>query len=427
MNAQLPMSDDQILARVALALAIGFLIGLERGWQTREEGEGERAAGLRTFTLIALAGALWALLGQLFGEATFAAGFIAVAAVLAVFRWREAVHEGSYGATTVVAGLLAFGLGAYAIVGSMTVAAAGGVATAAILAAKRWLHAWVRKVTWQELRASLILAAMSFVALPLLPDRGYGPYGALNLHDLWLMTIAVAGVSFIGYVALKLAGMRFGMLVAGVAGGVVSSTVTTLDMARRARAGAESRRFLLAGAFAAAATMFLRVGAIVAVFGPALLPYVGGPLGAALVVAVIAAVVFDRPWQMAGQHKDVETNMSNPFEVRFVFGFGALLAVIFVLSTVSIHAFGGRGGVVLAAIAGLGDVDAITLSMTRSATGVSPAEAALAVLTATVANSFSKSALAIAIGGLRFGVVYSAVTAAAIVVGAVVAAFQPWS
>ena len=118
----------------------------------------------------------------------------------------------------------------------MAAAAAAGVAATALLAAKEWLHSWLRVLTWPELRAALILLAMSFVALPVLPNRGYGPYDALNPYELWLMTIAIAGVSFIGYVAVKIAGTRYGPLIAGVAGGLVSSTATTLDLARKSKA-----------------------------------------------------------------------------------------------------------------------------------------------------------------------------------------------
>src|SRR5690606_38459035 len=152
------------------------------------------------------------------GEMAFAAGFLAVAGAVTLFRWRESEREGGFGATTVVVAFLTFGLGAYAVAGDMTAAAAAAVATAAILAAKGWLHAWLRALTWEELRSALILSAMTFVVLPVLPDRGYGPYEALNPRSLWLMTIAIAGVSFIGYVAVRVAGSRHGPLIAGVAG-----------------------------------------------------------------------------------------------------------------------------------------------------------------------------------------------------------------
>ncbi len=135
------MSEQQILARLGLALAIGLLVGVERGWRERTQAEGERTAGLRTFALIGLSGGIWGLLTNLLGPIPLAAAFIAYAAGITLFKWREAEHEGDYGATTLVAALLTFALGVYAVVGDMTAAAAAGVAMAALLAAKRWLHA----------------------------------------------------------------------------------------------------------------------------------------------------------------------------------------------------------------------------------------------------------------------------------------------
>jgi uncharacterized membrane protein (DUF4010 family) len=421
------VNGEETLARLALALAIGFLIGVERGWRERDAGEGERTAGLRTFTLIGLAGGVFGLLAESLGAVAFASGFAAVAAAIIVFRWRESEHEGSFGATTLIAAFLTFGLGAYAVAGDMVAAAAAGVAAAAILAAKGWLHAWLRALTWEELRSALILSAMTFVVLPLLPDRGFGPYDALNPRNLWLMTIAIAGVSFIGYVALKVFGTRYGPLIAGIAGGVVSSTITTIDMARRAKAAPKEMRAFLSGAVAASGTMYLRVAAVVAAFGPTLLGRVAWPLAAALVVSVVAALALDRPWQ--GHKKDGdELRLTNPFELRTVLLFGLMLTAIMLISTVLTRTFGESGGILFAAVAGLSDVDAITLSMTEVAGAtVSETAAAVAILVAVVANTVAKTVLASTAGGRQFGLAYGAVSLVSVAVGAIIAAAVPWS
>jgi uncharacterized membrane protein (DUF4010 family) len=309
----------------------------------------------------------------------------------------------------------------------MVAAAAAAVATAAILAAKGWLHAWLRALTWEEQRSALILSAMTFVVLPLLPDRGFGPYEALNPRNLWLMTIAIAGVSFIGYVAVKVFGSRYGPLIAGVAGGVVSSTITTIDMARRAKVAPAETRSFLAGAVAASGTMYLRVAAVVAAFGPALLARLAWPLAAALVVSVASAVVLERPWRTT--RKDGEDlHLSNPFELRTVLLFGLMLTAIMLLSTVLTRTFGESGGILFAAIAGLSDVDAITLSMTEVAgVSVSESAAAVAILAAVVANTVSKTVLAYTAGGRRFGVAYGAISLGSIAAGAILAVATPWS
>jgi uncharacterized membrane protein (DUF4010 family) len=423
------MTEGEIFTRLGLALAIGFLIGVERGWGSRTEAEGERTAGLRTFALIGLSGGIWALLAEKVGPVGFAAGFLAVGAGLILFRWRETQHEKTFGATTLVAALLTFALGSYAVIGDTTAAAAAGVATAGILAAKGWLHSWLRALSWAELRATLILLAMSVVALPVLPNRGFGPYDALNPYELWLMTIAIAGVSFIGYVAVKIAGSRYGPLIAGIAGGLVSSTITTLDLARKAKAAPATARFQLAGALAASAIMFARVGVVVALFGPELLARVAGSLAAAFVVSVAAAAFLDPPWvRHNGKSEAAGPPLTNPFELRTVLLFGLMLAVITLLSTALTQLFGGRGGVAFAAIAGIGDVDAITLSMTQVAGGtVSAGVAGLAILTAVAANSLSKSVLAVVTGGRWFGLAYAIVSVVALAAGAVMATASQWT
>ena len=417
------MDEYETLTRLGLALAIGLLIGVERGWREREEAEGERAAGLRTFALIGLFGGLWGLLSKELGAQALGLVFLAFAVAATVFRWRETEREGTFGMTTLIAAFLAFSLGVYAAVGDMTVAAAAGVAAVVLLAAKEWLHAWLKVITYAELRATLILLAMSFIALPILPDRGYGPYDAINPHGLWLMTIAIAGVSFIGYVAVKIGGARYGALLAGTAGGLVSSTAATLDLARKARAAPATWRLQLAGALAASATMFIRVGVVVALFGPGLLDRVAGPLAAAAVVTVGIALALDPPWSKAAVEPPGDgAAFTNPFEFRAVLGFAALLALILILSKALTEAFGGEGGIVLAAITGLADVDAITLSMTQIVgSKASAAEAEIAILIAVAANSLSKSGMAVVVGGRRFGLVYLASSVAALVAGGAVA------
>ena len=376
---------------------------------------------MRTFALIGLFGGVWGMLATIVGPLPLGFAFLALAGAATLFRWRETEREQSYGMTTLVAALLTFSLGAYAALGNMTAAAAAAVAATALLAAKEWLHSWLRVLTWPELRAALILLAMSVVALPVLPNRGYGPYDALNPYELWLMTIAIAGVSFIGYVAVKLAGARYGPLIAGVAGGLVSSTATTLDLARKSKATPSAWRPQVGGALAASTTMFVRVGVIVTLFGPSLLARLAPPLAAAAIVSVVAALFLDPPWRPAPVPAEGESaHYRNPFDLGPVLGFAALLAVIMVASTAITAEFGGQGGAALAAVAGIADVDAISLSMISIARQ-DPGGAATAILVAVAANSLSKSVLALVTGSRPFGVAYVGATAAAILIGGLVA------
>jgi uncharacterized membrane protein (DUF4010 family) len=241
------------------------------------------------------------------------------------------------------------------------------------------------------------------------------------------MTIVIAGVSYAGYVAVRIAGTQYGPLITGIAGGVVSSTATTLDLARRSREAPGASRMLLVGALAASAVMFVRVAVVVGLFGPGLLGVISGPLAAATVVTIAAALLIGAG--SAGQGgTSSAVAYENPFDLKAVLGFALLLAVVLLLSKALTELLGGQGSLALAAIAGIADVDAITLSMTEVAGGsISAGIAALSILVAVTANSLSKSGLALIAGGRRFGLAYLAVSLAAILAGGLIALAGSWA
>src|SRR5262249_41882723 len=196
---------------------------------------GSRAAGIRTFALIGLLGGVWGLLARAGGNVVLLGfGALGFAGWFGFFEWREAQSQGSFSATGLVAGLLAFALGAYAILGDKAAAGSAAVAATVILAERQALHGFLERLKWVELRAALILLVMTFVLLPVLPDRAIDPWGAINPYQLWLLTVLTAAISYAGYIAVKLAGARKGLLYAGATGGLVSSTTVTWTFARLA-------------------------------------------------------------------------------------------------------------------------------------------------------------------------------------------------
>ncbi len=223
------MEQDELFRRLVVALAIGLLIGLERGWQTREESDHQRTAGLRTFALSGLLGGVCASLSVVSSPLVLGAGMIAFTIALVAFSYLEASEEKNFSVTGVVAGLLTFTLGAYALLGNETVAVGAAVAMAILLALRDQLHSWVRTVTWLEMRSILVLLAMSFLLLPILPNRPVDPWQVLNPSEIWLLAILIAAISFAGYVAVRILGARKGIAVAAIAGGLASSTATTLS------------------------------------------------------------------------------------------------------------------------------------------------------------------------------------------------------
>ena len=417
------MDTYQLIQRLAVALAIGLIIGIERGWKQRSEPEGERAAGLRTLSLAGLLGGVWGALalgaGQ-WGLIGLGLAFIGFTAVIAIFRYREMQQEGSFGATTVVAGMIAFSLGALAVLGDPRAAAAAGVATALLLATKAALHAWLERLTWEELRSGLILLAMTVIMLPLLPDRELAPWFPVNPREVWLITIFIAALSFAGYVVIRVAGPQLGILLSGLVGGLVSSTAVTLNMAHLARQHPAHIQLFAAATMLAGAMMMLRVLVVVSAVNIALLPSLSLPLIlGALTQAVIGGAIAIR----AGSEGESSPPLAlkNPLDLPAVLQFGALLAVIMALAN-GISAWAGSAGAyALAAISGTVDVDAISLSMARLAPDRLDATTAVtAILIAVATNSIAKVVLAsITAGGRDFAKLLAPALAATLLAGAV--------
>jgi uncharacterized membrane protein (DUF4010 family) len=409
------MDQDELFRRLAVALAIGLLIGLERGWQLREEAEGERTAGLRTFALTGLLGGICGALSSLSGPLVLAAALLSFAAAFTLFSWLEASSDNDFSVTGVVAALLTFVLGAYAVLGYQTVAVAAAVAMAILLALKKPLHTWLRQLSWLEIRAVLILLAMSFLLLPLLPNRAIDPWGALNPAEIWLLAILIAGVSFVGYAAVRVMGDKAGIAAAAVAGGVTSSTATTLSFARLGQEHPQAASLLAGGILIAGVTMMARVVAIAGALNPSLIGGVGPPAAAGAAVLAIGSAMLLR------RHGESKVGRSilalrNPFELATVLKLAGLIAVVMLLAKVLSASAGARGLYLLAAVSGLADVDALTLSMSRLAgSQIAIVDATRAIVLAIAVNTAVKAAMAAYLGGRRMGATVGAVSAVAIV------------
>jgi uncharacterized membrane protein (DUF4010 family) len=360
---------------------------------------------VRTFAITGLLGGIAGALALAFGGAAGIGGglllglsFTAYTGAIAMFCREENRAEGILSATTAVAASATFALGAYAMVGDTRAAAAMAVAMAAILAMRERIHGFVETITWPELRSGLVILAMTFIALPLLPSEPVGPFGGVNLYEVWLIAIVLAGVSFMGYAAVKYFGTRRGLLLAGAAGGFASSTAVTITNARHAAVGEGATRLLAAGVALASATMFLRVIAIVVAINVQLLPLVAPALSAAAAAAVALALIAVY-WRGAGARASTEIKFKNPFQFWPVMGFTVFLAAVIVIGRVVGEKFGASGAIIGAAIVGLFDVDAVTVSLSRLVPGTLTAqEAALAILAAVGTDTVSKIGIGAAIG-----------------------------
>ncbi len=392
--------------RLGVALAIGLLIGLERGWHERELAEGERIAGIRTFGLIGLLGGVTATLEEDFGGWIAAAGLLAIAIAFGIAQWHDPRRGTDVSITTNIAALIAFGLGAVAGTGTMLPAAGAAVVTALLLGVKQELHHLLEHIDRAELLATLRLLLISVVVLPVLPDRGFGPWEALNPYRLWWMVVLVSSISYIGYFTTRLVGARRGVLLIGILGGLVSSTATVLSLSRQARDTAVSPSLVVSGMLAATATMFPRTLLIATVIAPQTFELLALPLLSASVIAGAAAALFARGGRPSVEARPAETKPANPLDIKTAIKFALVLAPVMLLAR-ALNVWGGDTGLyLLSGVSGLVDIDAIALSMaTMTAKAETTATVAqAAILLATIVNTLVKPAIAFTVGGRAVGV-----------------------
>ena len=418
-EARLPTLIE-VFERLGLALAVGLLIGAERGWQGRGREEGGRVAGLRTFALIGLLGGVAALTGDFSSPWLVLMGLIGVAALLVSGYVVSLSHSGDLGITTAVAALITYVLGALAGYGASTIAAATAVVVVIVLGAKPVLHAWVEKLQRTELEAAMKLLLISVVVLPVLPNEGFGPWQALNPYKIWWMVVLVASVSFAGYFLVRIAGAERGIYLTGLAGGLVASTAVTLNLSRLARDRAMSLDLLASGVLAACATMFPRMLVVTGVIEPDLAVALLAP------VVVAGAIAYGAAWWCARRVQDLDPGtpltLGRPFDFSVALRFGLLLAVILLAARGLSETLGATGVLFLAAFGGLADVDPISLSFADMAgTQIDVDTAVTGLLIAATSNSLVKIALATAIGGRAFGLRIGAGLGLALLGGGMVA------
>ncbi|CAM3791082.1 MgtC/SapB family protein [Roseateles saccharophilus] len=400
------MDSLETLRALGAALAVGLLVGTERGWRDRELAEGGRVAGLRTFALVGLMGGVAAMLSVWAGPWALAVALAGLAALLAVSYAAGAKVSGSVSVTTAVAAMLTLALGALAAQGEAVAAIATAVVVALLLDLKPVLHRWLRLVEPRELTAVLQLLVLSLVILPVLPDRGFGPFDAVNPYRLWWAVVLVASLSLVGHVAMRLSGPQRGLLLSGLLGGLASSTAATVALARRGRPHPDAAATLSAAILAACGVMFVRMAVLVAALQPALLARLGGILVVMALASFAAAAWHWRRHASEEAPDGAASTEGSLFDLRSALAFGALLAAVAVFTRAANDALGAAGLYGLAALSGLADVDAIVISLMRmNADGELAASAtALAAVIAAASNLVMKAGIAWTLGSRAIGI-----------------------
>jgi uncharacterized membrane protein (DUF4010 family) len=381
-------AELDIVIILLVALAIGLLIGIERGWSGTQEEEGDRVAGIRTFSLIGLLGGIWALLSVHVGEWVLAIAFAAVVAMATASYFVDSRRSGDVGTTTAYTQMLTFALGAWAAFGFHLYALGATVAVVALLGMKPVLHQWLKGIETVEIYAGIKMLIITVVLLPLLPNQGFGPWEAINPRWVWWMVVLISGISFVGYFAIKYVGNRMGTLVTSITGGLASSTAVTLSMAQFAR-NQNPKSLFMAGVMLASSIMFIRILVEVSIVNPSLLGQLWIPI-----VVMFAAVLAGGLWLLrsnSDSDKEPHIEVNNPFNIVTALKFGGFLALILFLSTAMKEWFGDEGIYLLSVVSGLMDVDAITLSLSRLAIeDISDDVAIFGIILASITNTLAK-------------------------------------
>jgi len=406
-----------VFRNLAVALSVGLLVGLERGWQQRDVGAGQRVAGLRTFAIIGVAGGVTGQLSMTMGPIVLGMGLISIASILIAAHVLSSRERGEYGITSEIAAFTTFLLASMATSGTPALAAAGAVVTATLLGLKPELHRWLERLDRDELIAALKLLMISVLILPLMPDHGMGPWNTLNPYRLWLLVVLVASISFAGHFAVRVLGQARGILATGVFGGLASSTALTLHFARLSRRTQGLDALLAVGVILAQAMGMPRMIVVAAVASPVLAQTAAAPLALMMVIALLSALLLRLRLDTA--HLRAPRKMGPPFRLKDTLRFAVLLIVITVASAAAHHLIGDTGVFVIAAVAAMGDLTAVTLSVAQlTHSGVPTDTAAQALVIAAMSSVLFKSLLAYTLGGRRLGLLVGASAASVALCGA---------
>lgn len=389
---------DPLIPNLAVALGVGLLIGAERE-RRKGSGPSRSPAGIRTFAVTSLAGAISFLVG---GQTMLAIATAGVIALIALAYWRG--HEEDPGLTTEVALTVTVLLGGLSM---QHPGLAGGLAVtvAIVLAAKSRLHRFVSEIlTEDELQDALIFAGATLVVLPLVPDRPMGPYGALNPHAIWVIVILIMAISAAGYVAVRLLGARFGFPIAGLASGFISSTATIAAMGARAAKTKDVISAAVAGAVLSTVATIVLMALVLATTSMATLLSLAVPLICAGVTATVYGTAFTV--QALRQRTESEFQRGRAFSLWTALVFALTLSVILIACAALQDQFGENAIIFAAAIAGFADTHSAAVSVASLvASGkIAASDALLPILAGFSTNTISKIALATMSGGLSFAI-----------------------
>lgn len=382
---------------LGIALGLGLLVGLQR------EREQSRMAGIRTFGLVTVFGALSGLIHNQVGQGwILVAGVLSIAVLMAVANIiQRDLENPRIGQTTEIAALLMYMVGIYLAVGNIIVGIVIGAAIAVLLYLKEFFTLHISQLGEKDLRAFMVFVAVSLVILPILPDETFGPYDVLSLREIWLMVVLIVGISVSGYFAYKWLGKKVGTGLSGILGGLISSTATTITYSRLSKDLASSHYLSAFIIIAASAVSIIRIIVELLVVTPKYIATLAPPLLIVAAVMGIASLIFF--FKSNNTNNEPAPDPQNPAQFKTALIFAILYAVILVLLAYVKDSFGSGGLYVVSLLSGLTDVDAITLSLanTMNDGGILASEGWKYILVAALSNLMFKGGIIVVWGHRR--------------------------
>ena len=411
------VSQLDLLIRLSVTCGIGLLLGLEREYSALAKKE-QVFAGIRTFVLLTLAGFTGTALGFLIAPWVFAVILVSVMTLTAISYWISS-NKGDIGTTSELAGLLAVILGALTFLGYIEISLMITVIVLVMLSSKIQLMNVIGQITQDEIYALIRFVVVALLIFPFLPNENYGPYDVINPHEIGLVIILTSGIGFLGYVLMRVLGAHKGILLTGIVGGLVSSTMVTWVFSKKSKEDETLNSLYTSAILAAGTIMVVRVFLWVFLFNKKLLVGLILPLSILFLTAAGATIYFYLRNKM-DKTKENNLPLGKPLEMTTAILFGILYVGILLVISYAHEYFGNEGIFVTSAIAGASDVDAISISISKmSAVNISAKTAHNAILIATLSNTIAKFAIALWASSkeMRINVLigYGAIIAAAIV------------
>ncbi|MCE7650451.1 MgtC/SapB family protein [Vibrio fluvialis] len=413
------VSGQSVVWNLLVALLLGAIVGTQRGWVARNNVEGSRVAGIRTFSLVGLYGGLSAILAAHYSPLLLGFALLALVVLASIAFVLKQRKSQDISITGVVSLLVTFVLGSLAVSGEPVLAAAAAVITAVVLDNKKELHEALQKLQEYELDAALRLMLISIVMLPLLPNQSYGPWQALNPYEIWWMVVLIASISFLGYFAIKIGGAKRGVLFTSVFAGFSSSTALTLQFSNLSRDQPTISPLLASGILLCCGTMFPRLLIVASLINTELTPILW-PVIAVMMIGLYIPAWFIWRSTDVDFNEDQSANHKNPLALQSALWFGVILAIIMLLAHALSDWFGQAGTLALSAVSGITDVDAITLALGRQSThSLDAYTAAMGIIIAASVNTLVKMGMVISIGDRGLWVRVAPAMVLSVVAGAV--------